>query len=57
METSHESDIDGTNLLNLSKSYNVHVALLSNPLSLRVEGFNGALNRFEAYLKNFNSVC
>ncbi|KAF8807505.1 hypothetical protein BYT27DRAFT_7189573 [Phlegmacium glaucopus] len=46
---------DGTDLLNLSKKFNVHVALLSNPLSLRVEGLNGALNRFEAYLKNFAS--
>ena len=57
METSHGPCIDGTDLLNLSKNYNVHVALLSNPLSLRVEGLNGALNQFEAYLKNFYSVC
>jgi len=57
VETSHGSCVDGTDLLNLSKTYNVHVALLSNPLSLRVEGLNGALNRFEAYLKNFDSVC
>ena len=57
VDISHRPCIDGTNLLNISKNYNVHVALLSNPLSLRVEGLNGALKQFEAYLNDFCSVC
>lgn len=57
MNISHGSCIDGSDLLNISKNYNVHVTLLSNPLSLQVEGLNGALNQFEAYFKNFKSVC
>ena len=57
MDISYGPCLDGSDLLNISKNYNVHVALLSSPLSLRVEGLNGALDQFEAYLKDFNSVC
>ncbi|KAF8167999.1 hypothetical protein B0H34DRAFT_792659 [Crassisporium funariophilum] len=46
---------DGSNLLNLSKKYNVHLSFTSNPFSLRVEGLKGSLKQFEGYLNNFNS--
>ncbi|OCH96202.1 hypothetical protein OBBRIDRAFT_883448 [Obba rivulosa] len=36
---------DGIDLLELSKQCNVHIALLTHPLSLRVEGLRGALKR------------
>ncbi|KDR85097.1 hypothetical protein GALMADRAFT_233720 [Galerina marginata CBS 339.88] len=41
---------DGTNLLSLSKRYNVYLAFTANPMSLRVKGLKGSLKLIEGYL-------
>ncbi|KAF8912763.1 hypothetical protein CPB84DRAFT_1670434 [Gymnopilus junonius] len=42
---------DGTNLLNLSRQYNVSLSFTANPMSLRVTGLKGSLKQIDAYLQ------
>lgn len=37
------ADIDGADLLQLSKEFGVHVSLVQQPLSLKIEGLRGSL--------------
>ncbi|TFK41054.1 hypothetical protein BDQ12DRAFT_678804 [Crucibulum laeve] len=44
---------DGADLLNLSSKYNVHVSLSARPLSLKVEGLRGSLERLSTCITQF----
>ncbi|KAL5535583.1 hypothetical protein ACEPAF_3677 [Sanghuangporus sanghuang] len=39
---------DGSELLQISKTYNVHISVKPDPLSIRIEGFRGSIKKIEA---------
>ncbi|THH10145.1 hypothetical protein EW145_g1532 [Phellinidium pouzarii] len=41
---------DGSQLLQISTDYNVHIAVNSRPLSIKIEGFRGSLKKLEALI-------
>lgn len=47
---------DGADLLSLSKQYNVHISFSAHPLSLKVEGLRGALDRLSKHIVEFKKV-
>ena len=50
------SDLDGAELLQMSKDYNVHIAVTRMPLSLRVEGLKASLNALSEHIAAAKNV-
>ena len=47
---------DGSDLLQISTDYNVHVAVTPNPLALKIEGLRGSLKKLEALIAEKRKV-
>ena len=50
------SELDGSDLLQLSTQFNVHVSLVQNPLALKVEGVRETLNGVRDHIQNIKKV-
>jgi hypothetical protein len=50
------NDLDGAELLQMSKDYNVHIAVTRRPLSLRVEGLKASLNALSEHVAAVKNV-
>jgi hypothetical protein len=49
-------DIDGSDLLQMSTEFNVHISLVSEPLSLKIEGLRGSLKLLAEKISNLKKV-
>ncbi|THH15179.1 hypothetical protein EW146_g5258 [Bondarzewia mesenterica] len=47
---------DGSDLLQLSMRYNVHISLTQNPLALQVEGLRESLNGVQKHIKDLETM-
>jgi hypothetical protein len=50
------SDLDGAELLQMSKDYNVHIAVTRRPLSLQVEGCKASLDALSEHIAAVKNV-
>jgi len=50
------SDLDGAELLQMSKDYNVHIAVTRSPLALRVEGLRASLSALSGHIAAVKNV-
>ena len=56
MAISLKNHLDGAELLQMSKEYNVHIAVTRSPLALRVEGLRASLDALSEYITAVKNV-
>jgi hypothetical protein len=51
-----KSYVDGVELLQMSKDYNVHISVTRSPLTLRVEGLRASLSALSEHITAVKNV-